>query len=81
MSKLIEEFDSLENDKARWGFVLAHKGKLRLLLDNDQTMVIDDSADDEDNNNVSNFVNYVGRSVGVIDLLHAIGIDTDSCMY
>ncbi len=79
MSKLIEEFNSLENDKARWGFVLAHKSKLRLELDNDDTMVIDDNASDDDENNYGSFDDYVGWSDGVITLLNAIGLDADSC--
>ena len=79
MSKLIEEFNKLENDKVRWGFVLAHKSKLRLSLDNDDTMVIDDNASEEDENNYGSFDNYVGWSDGVITLLNAIGLDADSC--
>ncbi len=79
MSKLIEEFNKLENDKARWGFVLVHKSKLRLSLDNDDTMVIDDSASEDDENNYGSFDDYVGWSDGVITLLKAIGLDADSC--
>tara|TARA_R110000772_G_scaffold260261_1_gene378179 strand:- start:359 stop:598 length:240 start_codon:yes stop_codon:yes gene_type:complete len=79
MSKLIEDFNKLENDKARWGFVLASKSKLRLSLDNDDTMVIDDNASEDDENNYGSFDNYVGWSDGVITLLNAIGLDADSC--
>ena len=79
MSKLIEDFNKLENDKARWGFVLANKSKLRLSLDNDDTMVIDDNASEDDENNYGSFDNYVGWSDGVITLLNAIGLDADSC--
>lgn len=79
MSKLIEDFNNLKNDKARWGFVLANKSKLRLSLDNDDTMVIDDNASDDDENNYGSFDNYIGWSDGVITLLGAIGVDADSC--
>ena len=79
MSKLIEDFNKLENDKARWGLVLANKSKLRLSLDNDDTMVIDDNATEDDENNYGSFDNYVGWSYGVITLLNAIGLDADSC--
>ena len=79
MSKLIEEFNKLENDKSKWGFVLAHKSKLRLSLDNDDTMVIDDNASEDDENNHASFDDYVGWSNGVITLLNAIGLDADSC--
>ena len=79
MSKLIEDFNKSEDDKARWGFVLANKSKLRLSLDNDDTMVIDDNASEDDENNYGSFDDYVGWSDGVITLLNAIGLDADSC--
>ena len=80
MSKLIEEFDALKNDKARWGWLLANKNKpLRLSLDNDDTMIIDDNASDDDDNNHSSFDSYVGWSDGVIALLQSLGVDADAC--
>ena len=80
MSKLIDEFDALRGDKARWDWLIANKDKsLRLVLDNDDTMIVDNSAHEDDENNTASFDSYIGWSEGVLNLLHAIGIDAECC--
>jgi len=85
MSKLIKEFKALENDIHRWGWVVAHKCKgISVILDNDQTIIVDTNIDADDliNTDVVShaaFDNYIGYSEGIFNLLEAIGIDADCC--
>lgn len=79
MSKIIDDFKVLKNDKDKWAFVLANKSKIRLELDNDDTIVVDDNASDDDEDNCASFAYYVGWSEGVITLLQSLGLDADSC--
>lgn len=79
MSKLIKEFKSLRSDKQRWEWLIIHKDQgLRLELDNDDTILIDIEYTGEDACYAS-FESYIGCSEGVLNLLHAIGIDADCC--
>ena len=83
-SKLIAIFTELRSDKLRWEWLIANKDKgLKLVLDNDDTMIVDTNIDpdevDEDFVYHASFDYYIGYSVGVFNMLHAMGIDAEFC--
>ena len=80
--KLIDEFNTLKNDKDRFRFIIQHKGIFKLSLDNDQTWpaVADHIAAQfsedvvEDLPTMNDFDGYLGWSDGVVSLLEVIGV-------
>jgi len=83
MTKLIEMFNNLQNDKERWKFVIENKENFRIRLDNDQTTIIDKAVDDEETYHDdiqydANFDDYIGNGQGAHTLLEVIGINSEA---
>lgn len=77
MDSLFETFNNLQNDEARWKWLIVNQDKgIIVNCDNDDTFIT--TPDDEDDEDYASFDNYVGWSDGVFDLLKAIGIEAES---
>lgn len=83
LKKIIEDFNSRENDTERFRFLLEHPGVFMLHLDNDSTHLglTEGSCKNFTDEEVENFVDmmngfdgWLGHSEGVISLLETIGI-------
>lgn len=80
INKHIKKLQSLEG-KNFWKYFLKHKEELKLILDNDDTIVVtkkrtEREGDDEDYACVQN---YIGDSDGIIELLGALSINCERC--
>lgn len=72
IKKLMEEFNDLNDDKARWKWIAKHQQDgIIVWLDNDDTFAT--FRDDEDGN-LMTFNGWLGNSDGVISLLDSAGI-------
>lgn len=60
-----------------WPYFLEHKDELKLILDNDDTIVV--ASDSENNDEFAEAPCYLGNSEGICDLLFALNIDFDHC--
>ena len=79
LKELAEKWNNLKTDEERWKYLLSHKNKIGLLLDNDATypafhssVVPNDIEDYDDLPKIKAFDQYIGWSEGVFDLLHAL---------
>jgi hypothetical protein len=85
MTNLIKEFKALKNDQERWEWLIHNKDNgIKVILDNDMTSIVDKSIDNEetysdDTTYHSNFEGYIGCDQGAIDLLKALGIESERC--
>ena len=87
MEKLIaiaKKWNSLNNDKERWKYILSHKDELCLMLDNDTTSpafhpsIIPDYVDDYDDfPELNDFHEYLGNSGGIDELMEVLGIKAE----
>ena len=89
LNKLIVEFNTMENDIARFRFLMNHPGVFTLNLDNDYTGIdvspntcesigiepYSDAWDDLNDTITGRFHSWLGWSDGVCSLLEAIGMD------
>lgn len=74
MGKL-EELRKIKKDQDKWKWLIANQDTgLIVNLDNDDTFVVD--PNDEDSDPVD-FIDYVGCSDGVQELLSAVGIKAE----
>lgn len=77
MSKLVQEFNQLEDDTLRLKWLLENQGKgLQLQLDNDAMLLVDLNDQDAP---YGEFDSWLGTSEGVDHLLNAVGIEFDYC--
>ena len=75
--ELIEQFKSLPNDTERWAWVVGNKDILPTVqLDNDNTAFWIPTGDDE--GELLLFEHYIGKSYGIICLLDAVGVASES---
>ena len=59
-----------------WQYVIDHKDDLKIILDNDNTIITLLGNDSED---YASAPDYLGNSDGIINLLDAIGIENEQC--
>lgn len=89
LKELASEFNKLKDDKTKWEFIIQHKDKFVVMLDNDSTLVafnhdlelsqddwdfIDENYDDF---KLKSFNDYIGWDIGIIALLDAVGIKSE----
>ena len=87
MEKLIaiaKRWNSLNNDKEKWRYILDHKDEVGLMLDNDDTypvfhrsIVPDDIEDYDDLPELEGFEWYIGNSGGIDELMEVLGIQAE----
>jgi hypothetical protein len=78
MSKLLKEFEGLNNDKERWLWVLENKDKIFIELNNDITFVLPTiECNENEEEEYTSFDNFLGDKDGVLDLLQALGINAN----
>lgn len=71
----IEELRALKSDAKKWKWLQKHQGEgLLVLLDNDDTFVVDINNDNADS---VHFDDYIGNSPGVTVLLGLLGIKNE----
>ena len=74
MNNKFDEFKALKTDVERWQWLVENQDhNLAVLLDNDDTFLVDNDSED----NYARFDNFVGDSTGVLDLLKALGIKAE----
>ena len=62
MSDLIKEFESIKGDKEKWKWLRKNQGVgLMVMCDNDDTMVVDENADEDDD--YPDFMHIVAKQV------------------
>lgn len=81
MKNYIEHLQKLERKpKEFWKYFLEHKNDLKLILDNDDTIVIPMHFDDNaDEHTYANAPNYIGNSDGMSEFLKALEINFEHC--
>ncbi len=88
MSKLIAQFEQLDNDHEKWQWLVLKQGLgLVVVCDNDVTMLIDRHLQDrqdedptiEETECCAYFEDHIGWSDGVVTLLAAMGIEGECC--
>ena len=84
MEKLIaiaKKWNSLNNDKERWKYILSHKTELCLMLDNDLTSPAFHPSIIENFNDyfpeLNDFHNDIGNSGGIHELMEVLGIKAE----
>lgn len=76
MSQHIKRLKKLKGVKF-WQYVIDHKNDLKITLDNDSTIIT--LLNDDDSEEYVRSPEYLGDSLGVMELLDAIGIHNDRC--
>jgi hypothetical protein len=61
-----------------WKYIIENKHDLKLILDNDDTIVVLNNSNEDDENHIS-APNYLGNSQGILELLKSIGICHEVC--
>lgn len=77
MNKHIQQLNKLKNPDKFWEYFLEHKDKLKLILDNDDTIVVPLMLESDDD--YTSASNYLGNSEGIGDLLTALKINWEEC--
>lgn len=74
--QIVSEFNTLENDKERWTYVIQHQRFLTIHVDNDDTFITVGKQEDfdewswEDQEAATlRFDHYIGNSQGLVTLL------------
>ena len=78
--ELMEKLRKLETDKERLQLVAEYKDDLKIVLDNDSSMV--EFKDDELGEAVDEFFefdDYFGNAYGILSLFELLGIEADRC--
>ena len=84
-SPIAKQWNSLEGDRARWEYLLAHKEEISLVLDNDGTYacfhpsVIPEGTDYDALPDLDNFSSWIGNDDGIYNLLDTLGIKAEGC--
>lgn len=82
---IAKRYNSLKTDMERLYFLKEQKGNLKVVLDNDMTMVEFDEIEDEEKEDqireieLESFDYYHGWTDGVIQLFEFAGITAESC--
>ncbi|NTU69313.1 hypothetical protein HGB13_00575 [bacterium] len=84
IKKLVQQFNKLKTDKARYKFIQKYNKIFKVVLDNDCTWasIKKDKLNDDDESiygNLNCFSNFVGWDEGVFDLFELLGIDAEGC--
>lgn len=78
--ELVERFKRMfdsNDDEFRWTLLKMNRGiDYMVILDNDDTIV---RIQDEDDEWVGRFTNYIGNSIGVVKLLNSMKIPSEFC--
>ncbi len=84
LETIAAQWNDLENDKDRWEYMLKHKGKIGVMLDNDSTdarfresIIPDDTEDYDDLPRLNSFDNWIGNDSGIYDLMSVLGIHAE----
>lgn len=79
--EIAENYNKIKTDKERFKFLMSHSDKIKLVLDNDMTMVnfITEEDNDEIDISLKDLDDYLGNSEGVLNLLEFIGITAEEC--
>jgi hypothetical protein len=91
-NKQVEDFKRLTHDINRWAWVMDinraqinqhHPQTLKIILDNDQTYLsIETANDDDEGNDDSEWIEFdssIGSSLGICELLEALRIPCELC--
>jgi hypothetical protein len=77
LAELEKEFTNAEPWE-QWAFAIKHKDIITVHLDNDDTYItFNQCKEDDDEQPILTFANYIGNSDGVEDLLFTIGINAE----
>jgi len=87
LKKIAKEWNVLITDVERWKYLLANKGKIMIMLDNDGTYArfcdnvipeeIEDIDEVDDFPALNSFADWVGNSPGLDDLFSVVGIEAE----
>ena len=83
--EIAEKYNALKTDLERLAFLKEQKGNLKVVLDNDCTMVEFDEIEDEEKSEaiseieLEQFDDYHGWADAVIELFEFAGITAESC--
>lgn len=87
--QLLKEYNAIKGDKERLYFLKNHKNSLKVVLDNDQTMVnfnlivvedeVQEEAIEELNSDLNSFDDYHGANDANVMLFEFAGISAEQC--
>ncbi len=80
MNKHIKKLNKLHGIDF-WKYFLENKNELKLILDNDDTIVVlvEHDGDDEEDREYASANNYLGNNEGITELLHALEVNCEHC--